>query len=367
MSVAPSRSLGHSQAPPSRAVPSGSMASVHIHRSVRSHHSTALEEAATSSPSARFVISERAVTVVPSDSVSQIGERPADRHWTTASHLSHAYRNHSLPPSHLSQVSDASSQRLTEANLHVHDVEAQSSHHSGAPVELDVEVQVLEEPTPRSHASHHTVTRAQPHHAPTLHPASVASSHKTPTVVPNSHHSVAASQSGSNSPSAVPSHCRSTSHPPLSKPRTIVGSQVHSSTPTSNPLEEAVPSKAPTTAPLDVGSAAPSKALSHAGSAAQSQAGSKGPTSVPPDHHSTAPASQISPEELTTIEISPGSPSTPAEKGVFRDLIPIHSRSGSGRVSPTNGVNVVQVRRAHDQIIETEYKIQRRHVYPVKA
>ena len=348
MSVAASRSHApsHTHTTHSHAAPAGSVVSSRSHRSSGSHHSGSAGERPPTSVPAASIISFKAPTVVPSDSISQIGEQRS----TAPSHAGHASHHSHVSAAH----SHAVSQRLTEANLEAHNTEPQSS---AGPTEPDADA-AEEHASKASHRSGGTAKQSRHtiYRVPTVEDGSVAGSHRTPTVVPSkagmASGSKARSTASSRSGSASPSRARSTAD-----------SQARSRAPTSAPAEEIppVPSKAPTVAPSHAGSVAPSQVAFKAPTSPGSQAPCKAPTSASSTRSATPPTSPTSPTAPTSV--APTSPPSAAKSVVSQhNQLP---RSVSDTDLSTS--HAVEVERTDEQVAsDTGYRILRRHVYPVK-
>ena len=406
-----SRSAGPSHIAPSRAPPPSSAASVHSHRSTTSRHSSQGSELPPTSTPAK------APTVVPSDSISQVGSRAAETHPSTSRFTGHGSFRPS-PLSHYSVAPDAASetgsQQLTEANLQAHDVGARSRPASVAPVEYEVEVE--EERTARR--SYHSGKDIESPYAgyrpPTVASASAASSSKTlkaafskigttvesqrssrrATRVPSHARSASlttrtVSQAGSKTPSAVPSHARSVSPSSrsqmvaASKAESVARSQIWSAGPSharsdsassrasqgsGTAVDSQTRSRTPTSAPVE-------EYVSHAVSASVSKPGTLAPSTLGSSNHSVA-TQPSSPTPLTSPQAPSRAPTRsrdaesppPAGKSAkSRTMIPSQFAKHTDLSTEAKDILVVEVEKVADQIVQTEYKIQRRHVYPINA
>ena len=367
MSHVESRSVAFSHVAPSRAPPPGSVASLHSHVT---HH--------TSAPP-RSVVHTKAPSVSPFDSVSQIGERTEEERSTAPSHASHASAARS---SALHHSTHSGSQHLTEANLRVHDVEARPE--SGRSTHVVHEVEVVEERV--AERSRHSGTPSRSHHsshrALTAESASATSSHRNITALPSAHWSSHRSRSASKAPTTVISHARS---------------HARSNSPSSRTRASGAHSHAPSAIPSHAQSVSPS---SKAGSSAPSQARSRAPTSAPHEElplpfepaagvpskagsvafshaRSERPRSVLSMHSRASSPTPPGTPKAPTVVAA-----PALSSSGVRSVAeedlqlvrlpletelPTrpNSLHLVKIRHREPLITETEYRVHRRHVYPV--
>lgn len=314
-----------------------SVFSARSHHTTHSHRTRPRDDDLDSNAPPASIASFAAPTVVPMDSVSQIGGRHSHSH-LSARHSSHSSRRSHSPSN--APWDDASSGLLTQRNLQAHNAESQSRSTSRPPPQVYVEVyeertatsgydSYADTPRQSSHSqeryarSHHTST-SHSHHGGTsriereqrnesktqasLHPSHTPQSH----VSSSSHHSHAQS-SASRSSSRTP---------------TQVSKRDHSSSPTRS-------------------SASRTTILAY------SISNSKPPTSAPsnlPSHES---------KRVSQYEISPARSHVSSSGDVYEISVEYDERDGHIETGQ------VEVEEADDQVRTSNYRIHHRHQYPV--
>lgn len=312
--------------------------SARSHRTAHSHRTRPQEDDLESNAPPASIASFAAPTVVPLDSVSQIGTRPHHSH-LSARHASHSsQRSHS--PSNI-PWDDGSSGLLTERNLQAHNADTRSRSSSRRPPQVYVEVyeertatsgydSYADTPRQSSHShhrsagSHHTATTPSHHGRPSsriqveewtdsktqasLHPSHTPHSH----VSRSSHHSPAQSSASRSSSRTVTqeskrNHSRSPSH--SSQSRTTVSAH-----PVSN-------SRPPTSTPSGMSS-----------------------------HDS---------QRFLRYEISPARSHVSRNGDVHEISVEYEERNGPFETGQ------IEVEEADDQVRTSDYKVHYRHQYPV--